>query len=169
MSPLFEIVEGKTQHCGLMVRRLRQDHREAVARLGVNTHRELRRAFDDSSYRRALLIDGQLAGLGGVQGSALSSTGVIWLAFSQEATRYPHHLAKICRRQLAMILTVKHELSTFILPADEASFRFAKFMGFQMLRNSPVDIGEGKAIPMVIRRERKISYTPEPVDHVSLH
>jgi hypothetical protein len=165
----FEIVEARTNHCGQMVRRLRGEHQAAIARLGVNTHRELRRAFDDSSYRRALLIDGTLAALGGVTGPAMAATGTLWLALAQEATRYPHHIARIARRQLELILAVKRELNTFILPADEASFRFAKFIGFQTLRNSGVEINEGKLIPMVIRRERKTSYSAQPAEQAVLH
>jgi len=156
--PRFEIVEAKTQHCGQMVRKLRDDHKAAVTRLGVNTHRELRKAFDDSSYRRALLIDGVLSGLGGVTGPVMAATGMIWLAVTEEATRYPQHIAKIARRQIELILTVKRELNAFVLPADEASLRFAKFIGFQTLRNTPVEIGEGTAVPMIIRKSPKVQY-----------
>lgn len=157
--PRFEIIEGKPQHCGAMVRRLRLEHRSAIARLGVNTHRELRRAFDDSSYRRALMIDGVLGALGGVTGAAMGSRGSIWFAVTQDATRYPHQVCRVCRNALEEIFEVKRELHTFILPADETSFRFAKMLGFQTLRNSPIEAAEGKVVPMVIRREPKISYS----------
>jgi len=148
------MVEAMEFHCGRMVRQLRTEHRAAIARLGVNTHRELRRAFDDSAYRRALLIDGKLAALGGVTGPALAASGTIWLAITQEATAHPHLIARLALRHLREILRIKRELDTYILPADETSLRFAKMMGFVTLRNSTVDIGEGKAVPMVIRRER---------------
>lgn len=154
----FEIVEAHAFHCGQMIRKLRNEHQAAIAKLSVNTHRELRLAFDDSSYRRALMMDGVLAGLGGVTGPAMAGTGTIWLAITQEATRYPQHIARIMRRQLANVFAVKRELSTFILPADLVSLRFAKFIGFETLRNSSIEIDEGKMVPMVIRNEPKTSY-----------
>lgn len=166
MAPKFEIVEAKSFYCGQMVRKLRNEHQAAIAKLGVNTHRELRRAFDDSSYRRALMIDGVLAGLGGVIGPAMAGTGTIWIAITQEATRYPQHIARIMRRQLAEVFTVKRELSAFILPADVVSLRFAKFIGFETLRNSPIDREEVDFVPMVLRKQSKPAYNPE---HNSLH
>lgn len=167
--PKFEIVEGKPQHCGAMVRRLRLEHQSAIARLGVNTHRELRRAFDDSSYRRALLIDGVLAALGGVTGATMGRTGSVWFAVTQEATRHPHHICRVCREALDEVFEVKRELHTFILPADETSLRFAKMLGFQTLRNSPIDVFEGKAVPMVIMREPKIPYGATTAEPAVLH
>lgn len=149
-----EIVEAMEFHCGRMVRMLRTEHMAAIAKLGINTHRELRRAFDDSGYRRALFIDGRLAGMGGVTGPMMAATGTIWLAITEEATRHPHLITRLCLAHLREVLRIKRELDTFVLPADETSLRFAKMMGFKTLRNGTVQIGEGKLVPMVIRRER---------------
>lgn len=168
MAPKFEIVEAHAFHCGQMVRKLRTEHQSAIAKLGVNTHRELRRAFDDSSYRRALLMDGQLAGLGGVTGPAMAGTGTIWVAITQEATRYPQHIVRIMRRQLAEVMVVKRELTTFILSADGVSLRFARFIGFETIRDFPIEIDESKMVPMVIRSQRKIAYN-QPAEQAYLH
>jgi len=128
--PNFELVEAKAWHCGAMSRILRLEHQTAVAMIGLNSHRELRAAFDDSIYRKAWFIDGRLAAIGGVTGSALSSSGVIWLAFAGIATKYPLAVTKLMKGQIERIMQTRHLLITTILDGDKASERFAIFLGF---------------------------------------
>jgi hypothetical protein len=128
--PKFEIVEAKAWHCGAMSRALRMEHQKAVAMIGFNSHREIRAAFDDSSFRKAWLIDGKLAAIGGVTGPALASSGFVWLAFTNAATKYPMAIIKEARRQIAEIMVVKRHLACTILEGDEASARLAIFLGF---------------------------------------
>lgn len=128
--PTFQIIEARAHHCGQMARRLRIEHRAAIA--GINAHRELRDRFEASAFRRAWLIDGELAALGGVVGGALSTTGYIWLALSELALRYPVATVKEARRQLDEIMATKRELGTVIVPADKAALRFAVFLGFHV-------------------------------------
>jgi hypothetical protein len=128
--PTFDLIEAKTWHCGMMIRMLRREQKEAMAAIGVDSHRELRAAFDDSAYRRAWLIDGKLVGIGGIAGPMLSPFGLVWLALSNKATKYPLALVRLLRRQLDELMETKRILLTTILGGDEASERFAVFMGF---------------------------------------
>lgn len=131
--PTFEIIEARPWHCGQMVRALRSGHRAALLKLGLNAHMQLRACYDDSAFCRAWLIDGKLAGLGGVTGTIASSTGYIWLALTEEATRHPKMIIKEARRQLEEIMTVKRQLFTTLVDADPTSRRFAEHLGFQIL------------------------------------
>ena len=130
MSPRFEVVEAKVWHCGQMLRRLRREHMWAIACLGVDSHRELRQRFDESSFRRAWLVDGKLAGIGGVTGSPLATEGMVWLALSHDAMRYPLEMVRESRRQLDGLMRSRRRLLTTILAGDEAAKRVAVFVGF---------------------------------------
>lgn len=130
MSGQFEVVEGREFHCGQILRRLRQEHLEAIERVGASGHRELRTLFDASYLRKAWMIDGRLAALGGVSGSVLSNYGFVWVALSKDAMKYPVALVKETRRQLDIIMTTKTELVTTIVGGDDAAKRFAIFLGF---------------------------------------
>ena len=130
MKPDFTVIEAKTFHCGQMSRLLRDEHRAATVRLGFDTHRELTARFDESPFRRAWTINGRLAGLGGIVGSAISETGQLWLALSDEARKYPVEVVKESRRQLAEIMQTKRCLLTTVLDSDESAKRFAIFLGF---------------------------------------
>jgi len=126
----FSIIEARPWHCGSICRRLRLDHQKAIAKFGINSHMELRARFDASAFRRAWFIDGRLAALGGVTGSALSATGFVWLCLTEDAIKYPLATIKETKRQLAEIMVVKRTLVTAILDGDEISKKFAIFMGF---------------------------------------
>ena len=126
----FEIIPGRLSHCGQIVRRLRHDYARAFLTLGINPHRELRTCFDASYLRNAWLINGKLEGLGGVFGGALSSAGYIWLALSQEATRYPVAMLKTARKQMEEIGATKHTLIASVFVHDHAAARFIARLGF---------------------------------------
>jgi hypothetical protein len=114
----------------MMSRLLRFEHRKAIALIGIDAHRDLRATFDASAFRRAWLIDGRLAGLGGVTGGLLEPTGQIWVALSELAMRYPKAIVREARRQIDEIMVVKRELMTPLLDGDEPAKRFAVFLGF---------------------------------------
>lgn len=144
----FSIIEAKKYHCGEMARKLRHAHKEAIVKLGINTHRELLSRFNDSSFRRAWLINGKLAALGGVTGPLLAGYGYIWVAFTADALRYPLEIIKEARRQLDEIMLTKTELMTTIIGGDEAARRFAVFLGFH------ADHAEGSPATSIFGRRR---------------
>jgi hypothetical protein len=148
MTPRFEIIPAKPWHCGAMVRRLRTEHALAVARLGLDSHRELADRFGQSAFRRALLIDGQLEALGGVTGSLLSSEGYVWLALSGKAQGYPLLLVRQARKQLEQIMTIKRVLVTSVLDEDFAAKRFAVYLGFVLA-------DDDRAAPAASRQGRR--------------
>lgn len=180
MTPTFQIIPAKPWHCGAMVRRLRLEHRKAVAQLGLNSHRELFERYGASSYRRALLIDGHLEALGGVTGSALSGEGYVWLALSAKAARYPLALVREARRHLDLAMQTRSVLVTTVLDGDVAAQRFAIFLGFVLAHDEAaqpaasragrrvlahraaidpearIEIGTGSAVVLAYRGEREM-------------
>lgn len=106
-----------------------------------------------SMFTRAWMIDGELAALGGVTGAKIASTGYIWLALSERATKFPIEVAKEARRQLAHVMLIKHDLVTTIIPEDKASLRFATWLGFTIVDPTPIPLGTGRAI--LIRYHRQ--------------
>ena len=152
MTPRFEIVEAKPFHCGQMARLLRREHAITIERAGVSPHREMRFCFDQSPWRRAWLIDGRLAALGGVMGTMASASGTIWLAISEEATRFPIEIVKEARRQLDEIVQIKHEVMTTVVFGDDAARRLAIFLGFHVQDNGPGAPAYSKASRRMLSR-----------------
>jgi hypothetical protein len=127
----FQIVEAKPYHCGQMARLLRAEQGESVAAMGFDAHYELRCRFQRSRVRRAWLVDGRLAALGGLEGAILAPRGHLWLAVAKHAAR-DHALAMVkeARRQLDEFSRDRTELVTLLIGGDRPSLRFAIFLGF---------------------------------------
>lgn len=153
----FEIRDAKAFDCGRVVRALRPEHESGYIQVGISTHRDLRRTFDGSYYRKAWLIDGHLAGLGGLMGSTLSPRAFIWMALTDRATHYPIEMVKEARRQIADIMVTKNELLTTVHADDKAAQRFALFLGFHVGDQPPAETHFGrKTLQEYILSEPKV-------------
>lgn len=148
MMPRAEIVDAKLHYCGRMVRNLRHEHAASFIRLGLNSHRAIRQTVAMSTgFRRALFLDGRLAGMWGVCGSSMSPFGNVWVVFTQEATRYPILLVKEARRQLEEMMILKTHLVTTVFEGDHTAVRFAAFLGFHVdgeLEGAPAASKDGR-------------------------
>lgn len=142
----FCVIEAQAHHCGAIVRQLRESHRAAVVRLGVNPHREMRQNFDASAFRRAWLVDGKLGAVFGVTGPLIAAHGYCWMALSLIGARYPVAIAKETRRQFEIIMQTKRDLVTTLLPEDGVSLRFAGWAGFEQVHTAPISYGTGRVI-----------------------
>ncbi len=131
------IRDGGMRFCGQMIRHLRREHHEAFAGVGLNAHRELRNTVAQSAYRRAAFLDGRLAAMWGVTGTVMCSTGLVWLALTNEAAARPILVLREARRQLDEIMRTKTELATTVLRDDEAALRLCVYMGFHVEDNGP--------------------------------
>jgi hypothetical protein len=130
--PIFERVEAKPQHCGMLVRRMRYEHLLALRRVGKDPHHELRMTFDASTHRRAWLLGGQIAGLGGVMAPIAAARGYVWMVISEQAARHPVAVIREARRHIDEIMLVKRELATTIIGGDEGAKRLSVFLGFHV-------------------------------------
>lgn len=135
------IVEGKRRFCGPMARYMRIEHHAALLKMKVEVHREIRRVFDSSFYRRAAFVDGHLAAMWGVTGSAASAHGMLWLVLGQHAVKHPAMIFRQAKRELEHLASTKRLLATTLIPDDEASARFVIALGFE----SPDGFGGGRA------------------------
>lgn len=127
----YTLVEGKRYHCGQMARMLRRDHTSALAAVGLSVHRELRSAFEISTFSRAWLIDGKLAALGGVIGASLASSGFVWLAMTDTVRGHTLAAVREAKKQISALMLTKASLKSKLIPGDDAARKFALFLGFR--------------------------------------
>lgn len=150
----FRVIEAKLYHCGQLTRKLRAAQSGALASIGIRSHAELRARFGESSFKRSWTIDGKLAAMMGVTGSHLSTTGMIWLALSEDATRHGRRTALIARAQVAEVMETRHKIYSVMFKSDTASMRWIKFLQFEDAEEQPdwlpagaVLMAHGKARP----------------------
>lgn len=128
----LDIIDAKIFHCGAIIRAMRVDHQRALMAMGVPIHRELRRMFDGSYYRRAAFIDGALAAVWGVESTPICSDGLVWLVLAQHAMKHPFTIMRQARKELAALAGSKVQLSTTVIADDEAAIRLAVALGFEV-------------------------------------
>jgi hypothetical protein len=129
----YEIVEARLHHCGQMARMMRPQQRAAIIAAGFDPHRVMCERFRESSIRRAWLIDGRLAGIGGVTGTLLSPFGSVWVVPADWACReHPIALARVAARELDRIMQTHSEVATVLVGDDEPARRLAVFLGFHV-------------------------------------
>ena len=126
----YEMTECRRHHCGLMARRMRAADRAAMVAAGYDPHREIVHRFQESAYRRAWLIDGELAAIGGVSGTLAASDGYIWMVVAQMATRHALALARMTRGVLAEVSVTFRAVESVMMAGDGRAVEFARFLGF---------------------------------------
>lgn len=129
--------EASIRHCGQMVRTLRKNHLHAI---NADAHRELRKMLESSCIRRAWFVDGKLAAMAGVTGTAIGPDGFLWCAITDEVSKYPNLVARKALKFVREVMATRHSVSTMILSGDKTSVGFAYFLGF-MVKQKAVDRG----------------------------
>lgn len=127
----IEISEMKAWHVGSILRRMRVDHEAALRAMDVDMHSELWAKFQCSYYRRSAFIDGYLAAVWGVEGTSLSSEGLVWLVLSQYALKFPVAVLRHAKAEIRHLARTKTRLVTTLVPDDDAAHRLVIFLGFQ--------------------------------------
>lgn len=153
-SVSFSFCELKAHHLGQMAHNLRLSHVRVA--MGRDIRQNLKVYYEQSSFRKAWKINGKLAAVGGVTGSLLASEGFVWLAFTEEALRFPKAIVREARRQLEEILLTKVRLTTFIPLDDGVGRRFAEFLGFDF-----VGVTEDDFLMLEKTREKKTKKPPK--------
>ena len=128
----FEVREARLHDCGKLSRMIRATHRAEAEKFHSNLHADLQARYFESAFCRSLFIDDRLAAMGGVIGPELATAGYVWVALSQEATKYPLSITKEAKRQLAIIMNTRRELITTVMGGDDDALRFAVFLGFHV-------------------------------------
>jgi hypothetical protein len=127
----LEIISAKRSHCSRIVCEMRDQHREAVLGLQLDPFRELVQAFDQTPAPMALLVNGELAALGGIAGPpGLCPIGIAWLVVAEHATRFSYALAREVRRQISTALEAYPLVVSPLIPNDAKALRFAEVVGF---------------------------------------
>lgn len=160
MAPKIEIVDAKRYMCGRIARQLRHEHLSATMRIGKDAHRGLREVYDRSFYRKAAVLDGDLAGMWGAMGNLMSPSTFVWMAITERATRYPLAVTKIARTEMTTILGFgKQELTTTIIAGDAAAKRLAVFLGWHV-----TDEGQGASAESRYGRKRLTEFLDTETD-----
>lgn len=126
----YEIVPGSIRHVRPLSRTMRSAGAMAVENFGFNPREGLRRTFVESHSCETALVDGRPIAMWGLVGSLLGETVYAWLVLSDEAGDMPLAVVKEARKALSRAAGGYRYILATMLPEDEKSVRFARFIGF---------------------------------------
>lgn len=127
---MVEIVPTKAIHIRPLAMKWRNTAQIGVMHHGYNPRRALHDAVIKSHFCRTALVDGKPEAMWGLMGPMLSEHALVWLAMSDQVTRFPKLVFTEARRQLEAMGQCYAELATTVLPEDRAAIAFAVALGF---------------------------------------
>lgn len=154
MSTDYSIVKASIRHVKPMALSMRPAGYFAMEHYGGDPRRSVFQAFRQSFYCRTALIDGKPVAMWGVASTLLNEYAEVWLVLSHEIGRMPLAIVREARAELSRVTEDYSHLEATILPEDEASIRFAQFLGF---------VDDEERIPIGDSYVLRMSYQPERV------
>ncbi len=150
----YDIVKASVRHVKPMALGMRAASWLAMQRYGGGARRAVFKAFTLSSYCRTALIDGKPVAMWGVVGSLLDERADVWLFLSRDIGRMPLAIVREARAELGVATEQYSYLEATIVPEDEASIRFARFLGFEGREEDRIPIGDSYVLRMSYQPER---------------
>ena len=124
----IEVKPARRYCCGRMARLVIN---QAGDRLGTgSSHRSLVERFEESSVCRALYVDDRLVALGGLRGSLLSISAVLWLAIAPFPKTALRPVLQELHRQLEDCAKTRSQIFSTLVVGDKISEKFAQYFGF---------------------------------------
>jgi hypothetical protein len=126
-----------------LARNLRDGDRLEVASLGFTPIQGLRRTFYSALYRRTALIDGEIAAMWGLSGTAFGHTGHPWLMTAPLIERLPVSFLREARREIGRMARTHRCLEGWVAAQYTMACRFLEALGFTL--GAVEEIGPRKA------------------------
>lgn len=134
------IVPTLPSHIDRLGRSLRANDEREITCLGLNPHRMLWRSYRVALWRETVLIDGEVAAIGGVGGTALGIVGRPWMLTSPIAeTISPLSFVRIFKQEVAQMLQLFPVLTNYVHAEYQGAVRLLELAGFTL--DEPVPFG----------------------------
>lgn len=131
---MMEVLPATKRHAFNLAPRMRKkDAAECFAAKGASPLEALEFSLQTSEYKKAWLINGQVAAIWGVaEYPEAPGVGAAWLLTSDLVEQYPQAFMRLCRRELATMLGQWAGLVNAIDARYERAIEWAKRLGFHV-------------------------------------
>ncbi len=148
----YEIVECTPSHIREIGPRLRAGDAREITCLGLSVRSVLWQTYRHGLMRRAVLVDGTIAAVWGVGGSALGGIGNPWLLTAPEIERIKVSFVREARAEIAEMTRVFPKLENYVAAEYVKACRFLELLGFSL--DAPFPHGPNAALFRRFRMER---------------
>lgn len=135
----WQIVDADPCHLRALARTLRSADAAEVAAYGSGSAMKvIWHSWKRSTIRKTVLVDGEVAAVGGVVGSLMGGKGMPWLLTSPAIERMPVTFARELRREVAGALAAYPELENYVHAPYRRALRLMEWAGFVVEPAEPV-------------------------------
>jgi hypothetical protein len=127
-----DLVPATLAHLREIARTMRAEDRDEVESAGFTVRHLLHSLYQDSTLRRAALVDGELAAVWGLQGVMASDVGYPWLFTSAVVERVPFAYFRVARAEIERMLVTKRTLISHCTASYLRSARTFQMLGFTL-------------------------------------
>lgn len=130
---MYFIREAEIADVYALARNLRDGDRLEVAGYGVAPDIAIRKSFKNALYRRTALIDGEVAAMWGVGGTAaFGHTGYPWLMTAPAVERVPVSFLREAQWELGRMRRMYRHLTGRVAAEYTMATRFLEVLGFTL-------------------------------------
>lgn len=141
MTLRYRIVEAEPAHLRAIRNRLRTDDLLEITALCQTSPQALWRSYSASTFRRAAIVDGEVAAVWGCAGSSLGLIGVPWLLTAPEVERIPVAMVREARAEVGKMLGLYGFLENIVAARYVRACKFLEVVGFRL--DDPMPVASG--------------------------
>lgn len=128
----YIIVDALPGHVNMLVESLREADADECRSFGKPPKKAIWFSFRRSLIRKAAFVDGEIAAMWGIGGTALGTIGDLWLMTTPAIERAPFAFIREARREVAEALELFPAVRGFLSCDYTAAVRFVKLLGFSL-------------------------------------
>lgn len=136
--PNYTIIPCRLSHIAEIARTIRAEDRAEIEGVGLHVRHLLVALYRGSLYRRAALVDGEVAAVWGDSAPLISTEGAMWAVTAPVIERVPLAFFREARREIAERLQVRSVLRADVADSYTAALRFYRLLGFEIGARRPL-------------------------------
>lgn len=152
MAATLTLIPATISHVYTLAARLRADDRAEIEAAGFDPRKGLRRMYRSSYRVRTVLVDGEIAAMGGLGGMLLADEGYPWLMTTAAVERHPLAYVRCAQAEVAAALALKRILIGQVMASYARSVRFLALLGFTL--DEPLPVGPKQVLHRKFWMER---------------
>lgn len=129
---MIRIVDAERKHMVELAKRMRENDRNEIIGMGTDVKTALDITWRESLMTRAAFVDGELAAVWGVGGSALSGCGQPWMLTTPAFETVKFFAVRSAMREIGRWLTVFPRLENHVDATYRGACRFLEVLGFRL-------------------------------------
>lgn len=144
----YVILPCRLSHLAELARTMRAEDRAEIEGAGFHPKHIMFTLWKESAYRRAALVDGEVAACWGDAAGTLEPEAIMWLTTAPVIERVPFAFAREARREIQRLFETRLLLHADVAADYDRSLRFWAMLGFK--------IGEPRPLPPFGKLYREI-------------